>query len=782
MKKSKAILVLLFVCIFTCLIFSPVYAARKITIGVVSDGSSPYDSIVSQIKKELERHPIEDTTIKFKVVGAFNGQWQVKKIKKALKAALRDREVDIVLTTGFLGTMTAAQKSMKLIKPVVSSVLQPANIFELPYKDTKSQKDNLIFILMPERSPRDIAVFKDLIDFDTLHILVTEADTQLLDYFNEVLPKYEKELGVKLVLLPVSPDIDKSFENIQDEVQAIYITLLPQLTAGKRKQLIDGINERDVPTFSGVGYSDVDLGVLMAITPDVGEAVVRRVAVNLTRLIGQEKTKDLPVLLAVNTKLRLNAETAREIGYSPPFELLIYADILHPSALRDQAHPLSVLEVFEMAQKNNTSLAIKDYELESVRQSQNIARGPLFPQMQAVAGYRQVDSDRARALGPSLPHDLSIAGLRVRQIIFDDKVISDFRASLRDYQGSVQDREAQRLDTITLAGQTFFSFALSTDLYRIEAENVKVTEDNLELAKLRYEIGYAGKDEIFRWEAELAQQRSDLLAARARLEEQRIALNQVLGLDQARLWIPDEAFDEIKEFWFLGGDVGELVNNLRRLGKFQEQMVEFALANAPEVKFVQKQIEAQEINLGQLKRKWFLPTISAGLDYDYELDRSGPLVPGTDKESYTVTMAATYPLFEGGNKVFDIKKAKADLEALVQQKKLVQELIEQNTRTSISNLETSAPSIELSIDSATNSRKNLDVVQEKYLQGIVNVTDLLDAQNQSFTADSNVAIYAYRFLIDLINFQRSISWFDYEKSQEEKDSFIEMIRAVVSVK
>jgi len=778
MNQSKAIFILLFVFSFTCLIVSPAYA-REITIGVVSDGPSPYDSIVSKIKKELERHPIEDTTIKFKITGAFNGQWQVKKIKKALKKALADREVDIVLTTGFLGTMAAAKKSMKLSKPVVSSVLQPANIFDLPYKDTKSQKDNFIFLLMPERSPRDIEVFKDLIGFDTLHILVTEADTQLLDYFKELLVKYEEELGVKLVLLPVSPDIDKSLANMDQGVQAIYITLLPQIDADKRKKLIDAINAKGIPTFSGLGYSDVEQGVLMAITPDVGEAVVRRVAVNLTRLIKQEKTKVLPVLLSVNSKLLLNAETARQIDYSPSFNVLIYADILHKQALRDEASILGVLEVFEMALCNNTSLLIKDSQLESVKQSQYIARGSLLPQLEAVAGYRQIDSDRARALGPTLPHEQSIAGLRVRQIIFDDKLISDFRASLRDYQGSVQDREAVRLDTLTLAGQAFFSFALAIDLYRIEAENVKVTEDNLELAKLRYDIGYSGKDEIFRWEAELAQQRSDLLTARSDAERQRIALNQVLGTNQDARWIPEDVHDDIEDFWFFEGKVGSLLTNLRQLDKFQEEMVEFAFSNSPEIKFVQKQIEAQKINLGQLKRKWVLPTISAGLDYNYELDRSGPLIPGTKKESYTVTMAATYPLFEGGNKYYDIKKADADLEALNQQKKLVQELIEQGTRTAISELETSIPSIELSIDSAKNSRKNLDVVQEKYLQGIVNVTDLLDAQRQSFTADRNVAIYDYRFLIDLINFQRSISWFEYEKSQGERDDFIEMIRTSV---
>ena len=208
-------------------------------------------------------------------------------------------------------------------------------------------------------------------------------------------------------------------------------------------------------------------------------------------------------------------------------------------------------------------------------------------------------------------------------------------------------------------------------------------------------------------------------------------------------------------------------------------MVYLAFSNAPEIKFVEKQIEAQKISLGQLKRRWVLPTISVGFDYNYELNRSGPLIPGTNEESYAFTMAATYPLFEGGKKHYDIKKGEADLEALRQQKKLVQELVEQDTRTAISKLETSVSSIELSVDSAKSSRKNLDVVQEKYLQGIVNVTDLLDAQGQSFTADRNVAIYAYRFLIDLIDFQRSISWFEYEKSQEEKNNFIEMIRVSV---
>jgi outer membrane protein TolC len=67
---------------------------------------------------------------------------------------------------------------------------------------------------------------------------------------------------------------------------------------------------------------------------------------------------------------------------------------------------------------------------------------------------------------------------------------------------------------------------------------------------------------------------------------------------------------------------------------------------------------------------------------------------------------------------------------------------------------------------------NLEVVREKYANGIASITDLLSAQNSSFIADQNSISAIYTFLRDLVLYQRAISFFTVTKTQEETDEFI----------
>ena len=110
---------------------------------------------------------------------------------------------------------------------------------------------------------------------------------------------------------------------------------------------------------------------------------------------------------------------------------------------------------------------------------------------------------------------------------------------------------------------------------------------------------------------------------------------------------------------------------------------------------------------------------------------------------------------------------------------LNRQLVEQRIRTSLSQLDNSINSIDHTRDAAEASRKNLEVVQDKYSQGLVNVTDLLEAQNQSFQADQNEAVAKYKFLLDLVEFQRSISWFEAFQTEEARQKFLESILTAV---
>jgi outer membrane protein TolC len=311
----------------------------------------------------------------------------------------------------------------------------------------------------------------------------------------------------------------------------------------------------------------------------------------------------------------------------------------------------------------------------------------------------------------------------------------------------------------------------------VEAENVELTRENLELARLRFEVGYSGRDEVFRWEAELANRRSTLFDSQSTVEASRIVLNQFVGGDQSRRWIPEEIVVSPDTFPFLDGRLDDVWEDADMWGRFREAAVQIALEDSPEVAAVESGVSAQTIVLNQAKRRYFLPKFTAQFQYDYDYWRD----PDVDipRDLYQLRFGAFYPLFEGGRRVHEVGQFSAGLRGLQHEQQLTRDLVERRTRTALRLIEASFPRIDFKQTASENAFKNLVIVQDKYTQGIVNVTDLLEAQNQNFTSNQAAAASVYVFLSDLIDFQRSLSWLEEEKTQQEKDEMVNRIRTQI---
>jgi len=104
------------------------------TIAVVKDGPSQYaDELTQLIGKELKILIEDEFKVAFKIKPLFSADWKFEQCSKALKNALHDPEVDIVLTVGVLVAEKAAQKDLVLNKPVINAFVEDADMLGLPY-------------------------------------------------------------------------------------------------------------------------------------------------------------------------------------------------------------------------------------------------------------------------------------------------------------------------------------------------------------------------------------------------------------------------------------------------------------------------------------------------------------------------------------------------------------------------------------------------------------------------------------------------------------------------
>jgi outer membrane protein len=758
-------------------------AAEPLTIAVVRDGPppGPESDMAARVEAELPRHLPGYLSARFKHDPAFDAGWSIDRAAAALAAALADPEVDMVLAEGTMVTLAAADEGLALDKPVVSVYVQRADLFRLPRTDDdRSAKPGFAFITMPSRSSADIAAFRSLLPFRSVHVLVSKTSLAAAGDIAGDIAEMESSLDTRMVTVPAGTDVEAILAGLGEEVEAVYITDLPRVSVDQRRRLIEGLTARGIPTFSQVGHSDVRLGALGALSPDVTDQSVRRAALNLSRLIRGESVGDLPVALSVEPRLLINARTAVALGYTPDPGTRLYASFLHEEAFDAGAEPLTLFEAMRMAEAGSTSLAVDRSRLASIEADQNIARSPLLPQLQADLAHAQTDSLTVFSNAGLVGDGASVGRASLRQMIYDDAFVSGWRASKLFSEAGAEIFETARLDVRASAGAAFLNLGLTKALNHVQVENIRLTRENLELAQLRLDVGYSGRDEIYRWEAQLAEQRSQLVRSIRDVDTATIALNQLLGTDQERLWRPETIDVEPGRFRYGGEEIQGVLSDPVRLEALRTVLVDMALEHSPEMRALRRVMEAQQIGLDQLGRSYFLPSFFLDFSYAWELGEGNVGTFPNGDESYALMVGASYPFFEGGRKAAARSKGNAELEALERQLQLTGELVERETRTAMKRVGSSFARIGLSREAAEVAEKNLELVQEKYAEGVVNVTDLDSAQNQLFVSEQNATASVYEFLLDLVALQRSVARFEDEVEPGEMMVLLEQVEAVVA--
>jgi outer membrane protein TolC len=729
----------------------------------------------TRVESELRQVAAPDTELVLVRTPDLDGQWDPARARQALQAALDNPDVDYVLAVG-AGVSNAAV-GIALSKPVVATYVQRPDFGGIHEQaNNRSQTENLIFMELPHLIATDLGALRSIFPFpETAHLLLPESYIGANEALDSEIQALEQAAGVRIELVPLGDSVSESAARLPTDAVAAFIGRTPQWAVSDRRELFDTLTARGVPTYGLVGHTDVEAGALAGRTPDVSQLVARRAALNLNELIRGGSTDALPVLLDADPELVINGRTAVALNYVPTYETLVTARFLYEDVMRRDEKRLSFPETLIQANGGNAFLRASEQAVQTSYHSWKLAKSPLLPQ--AFAGLA-ASGRNVRGLEGLIPDKVLNGGFSVRQMIYDDARVTDYKSEGRLYQGSQEGFEVDRLDVLADAGGTFLNLVLSEILFRVEADNLRLTRDNLELSKVRLDAGYSGLDEVYRWESELNSRQSTLFISRADIEEERIALNQVLGLDQFLRWRPDEIDVDPKVFPFLGGGLSGYLSDPQKMERFRAFLVQFALQNAPELLFLQSSLEAQQLQLDQRKRRWYLPVFDTGFRWGYDIART-PELPDLERSDWMWDIQALYPIFEGGRRAEDEKLNVSELTRIEKEVIDVRQVIERRVRSSVRAIEGSFPSIGYLNAAAEAARRNFEIVQDRYTEGLVNVTDLLDAQNDRFTTERTARGAQYAFLLDMVALQRAIAWFEDMKTKEERDQLLAEARAYI---
>jgi hypothetical protein len=139
-------------------------------------------------------------------------------------------------------------------------------------------------------------------------------------------------------------------------------------------------------------------------------------------------------------------------------------------------------------------------------------------------------------------------------------------------------------------------------------------------------------------------------------------------------------------------------------------------------------------------------------------------------------MFAQWKPIEGGTKIAEIARLKAEKEELLRYQDEAKESIEQQVRSTINKALAGYFSIEKNYKAMYMSQENYQRVKDLYLKGDITITHLLDAQQIYLDSKTKALNSQYTFFKELVWVQRAICAVDWAKASPEAKQFIQNVK------
>jgi len=463
---------------------------------------------------------------------------------------------------------------------------------------------------------------------------------------------------------------------------------------------------------------------------------------------------------------------AESIGQNNP-NIEVLSELIRTDDTGKNTLTLSV--AMSEAMRNNYLGRISREDITAARAGIDQTRGFLLPRVEGGASYERVDDERNAVRNGFTPRSQTSLDLRATQMIYNDSRVTEFRQSRRELDVAREKNAAVELSVAEEAALAYIDVLSVQSLLRIEDENLRITQKNLELAQIRNEVGTAGPEEVLRFESEEAQQQSTLWATRNRLSAAINRLNVSLGLDPGERWKFQDLSLTTPEFATVLTQWSDTIQTREEADAFRRASVLYALHASPEIAALRASSDIRQMELDQNRRGFFVPDVGASFLFQRILDSeysNTAAEVNQERNSWTFLLGATIPLFEGGTRYGNIRLSRAELRRLEWEEALIRQQIANRVEDALSAMASSYLSIHLSRRASKSADENLRIVQDKYEQGSVSIIDLLDAQNNAVFQRQSASIALYDFFRDLLQYQRQLGWIEPIASESSRIDFL----------
>ncbi len=780
----------------------------NVTIGIVVDGEWDLNTpVLNNLEKELKDALSQQATILIPKEKILIGDWTLKKVSELNDKLLADNQVDIVIGYGVLASYDLAHR-INLPKPIIAPVILDTVIQRIKSVNGTSGVKNLCYLTFPGTFERDIRIFKDLVNFKNLVMVHSKYYEAELKGFIPEDEKLSKEFGIRVRRMSIADNVQEFLNSIPENTDAVYLEVLP-MNRAKFKELVKGLTEKRLPTFSFLGETDVKDGVMAAANPDIFPRLARRIALIIQRILLGEDPGSLNVNFSASKKTFINLQTAFDVGVSPKWSELLEADVIQKdSAEYKNAPTYSLEDIIKKINSENLDVLAKIKELAANYQNISIARSNLFPKIDLSITGLKIDEDRA--LAGSQPENKIFGTAELSQIIFSEPVLANLNIQNYLYESKKNEAEAFKQSTILDGTKLFFNYLRVHKIYYILLENLKLLRVNLEIAQNRQSTGAAGPEEALRWEAELSGLRKSAMDVQAQMNQAQLALKQMLNIPLIYLINIKDVTLQNETQLICNEKFQKLLEDPLSYDLLTDFLVNYGIEKSRDLGMLKNIINAKERYLTSIKLSRFIPnaaafgsitktfykseikspfsinipqppsTISPDIPVYIGQIFSGFSIPLPNDVDWNVGINLSLNLFNGMGTSAQIEQTDLELQQIKLQEKSLEDKIALSIRSEMEYLKAKYFGINQSKIQLDASEKTLKIISNSYSSGAVSILSLLDAQSAALNAQQISANSLYDLFIGYMSLQRAIGQYDALMTNEERENFLNSILKFVS--
>ncbi len=743
-------------------------AQEQVVVAVVLDG--PSDRLANQQQLYVDELLVL-TGNEFNVeIRRFVGEWNKDSTLSTIDAAYADPDVDLVLIIGFVANQLAATRS-EFPKPTFLPVILDTGLLKSGAKDGTSGIRNLNYLNAYANFSDDLDTLSRFSPYRNLVLFVDENLSSAIPQLRDAAVDASTARGITLIEVTHDGVDHRLMNRVPAETEAIFIAALPRMPAAEFDDLIVGINAANLPSFSFVGVTDVERGLLATDREprDIGRQA-RLNALNMQAVMLGGRTQDQPIASSKKEHLTINMATTRQIGLSLSYGLLSDAVLLN-RVEEVKGEQYGLVEIARIAIDQNQDLLAETYGVQAGLEEIARARSNLLPQVGGSASYTARKDSLLVSAGLSAERS-SDAAISVDQLLYSDAASANLTIQKEIQRSRLASFDEFKLDVVLAASTSYYAVLNAQSQLAVQENNLRISKANLELAENRVSVGSSTAADVYRWQAEVARAQILVVGQRAFEDQAHDTLNRILHKPQGiRLALKEATFNE--PFVMTRKEFDQLIASPADYATFSRFYIDRALRQAPELEQLNAQIVAKQRDLTSQKRSYWLPDFSISGGYTSNLGQSGlgsGPTAGENLNDWSVGVQATLPLFSGGLRRANVSRAGFELRQLESLRFSTEERVEERTRSQLHAARAAYAQIDLSATAAEASLKNYNLVSDAYARGTVNVIDLLDAQDTSLGASAASAESLFNFLTVIMQLQRAVGGFDYLLPLDERNA------------